>query len=424
MPGASPVGRRIAVSKHTQKTPLKSMPTWDALEEWLRGEIGSRIQSVIEEEVSQFLGREWYERRSAIDGPVGYRNGYGKPRRLSTSCGTIQIRRPRVRNLEERFESRILPLFARRTKEVGQLLPELYLHGLSQGDFELALRGLLGEGAPLSPASIGRLRAKWVADHQDWKERRLDGRELVYAWADGIYVKAGLEKDKACLLVVIGAMSDGRKEVLALTPGYRESTESWLEVLRDLRDRGLEQPILIAADGNMGIWAAVDQIWPDSKQQRCWNHKIINVLDKIPKRAQAEARALLVQIPYADTRQEAERLQKRFAARYRTQFPNAVDALERDWDRMITFYDLPKDHWKHLRTTNIVESPFASVRLRTNASKRYKKVANATALIWRTMMVAETRFRKLDAPDLLKDVYARKQYQDGIVIRLGNTMAA
>jgi transposase-like protein len=400
------------------------MPTWDALEEWLRGEIGNRIQSVIEEEVSAFLGRSWYERRRAVDASPGYRNGYGKPRRLSTSCGTIQVRRPRVRGLEERFESRILPLFARRTREVGELLPELYLHGLSQGDFELALRGLLGDGAPLSPTSIGRLRAKWVADHQDWRERRLDGRELVYAWADGIYVKAGLEKDKACLLVVIGAMSDGRKEVLAVTPGYRESTESWLEVLRDLRDRGLEQPVLIAADGNMGIWAAVDQVWPDSRQQRCWNHKIINVLDKIPKRTQAEARTLLVQIPYAHTRQEAENLRKRFATRYRSQFPNAVDALERDWDRMITFYDLPKEHWKHLRTTNVVESPFASVRLRTNAAKRHKKVANATALIWRTLMVAEKRFRKLDAPHLLKDVYARKQYQDGTAITVGNRVAA
>ena len=412
------------MSKHTQKTPVESMPTWDALEEWLRGEIGNRIQSVIEEEVSAFLGRSWYERRRAVDASPGYRNGYGKPRRLPTSCGTIQVRRPRVRGLEERFESRILPLFARRTREVGELLPELYLHGLSQGDFELALRGLLGDGAPLSPTSIGRLRAKWVADHQDWRERRLDGRELVYAWADGIYVKAGLEKDKACLLVVIGAMSDGRKEVLAVTPGYRESTESWLEVLRDLRDRGLEQPVLIAADGNMGIWAAIDQVWPDSRQQRCWNHKIINVLDKIPKRTQAEARTLLVQIPYAHTRQEAENLRKRFATRYRSQFPNAVDALDRDWDRMITFYDLPKEHWKHLRTTNVVESPFASVRLRTNAAKRHKKVANATALIWRTLMVAEKRFRKLDAPHLLKDVYARKQYQDGTAITVGNRVAA
>ena len=412
------------MSKHTQMTPVKSMPTWDALEEWLRGEIGNRIQSIIEEEVSAFLGRSWYERRRAVDASPGYRNGYGKPRRLSTSCGTIQVRRPRVRGLEERFESRILPLFARRTREVGELLPELYLHGLSQGDFELALRGLLGDGAPLSPTSIGRLRGKWVADHQDWRERRLDGRELVYAWADGIYVKAGLEKDKACLLVVIGAMSDGRKEVLAVTPGYRESTESWLEVLRDLRDRGLEQPVLIAADGNMGVWAAVDQVWPDSRQQRCWNHKIINVLDKIPKRTQAEARTLLVQIPYAHTRQEAENLRKRFATRYRSQFPDAVDALERDWDRMITFYDFPKEHWKHLRTTNVVESPFASVRLRTNAAKRHKKVANATALIWRTLMVAEKRFRKLDAPHLLKDVYARKQYQDGTAITVGNRVAA
>jgi len=204
----------------------------------------------------------------------------------------------------------------------------------------------------------------------------------------------------------------------------RESTESWLEVLRDLRDRGLEQPVLIAADGNMGIWAAVDQVWPNSRQQRCWNHKIINVLDKVPKRTQTEARTLLVQIPYAHTRQEAENLRKRFATRYCSQFPNAVETLERDWDRMITFYDLPKKHWKHLRTTNVVESPFASVRLRTNAAKRHKKVANATALIWRTLMVAEKRFRKLDAPHLLKDVYARKQYQDGTAITVGNRVAA
>ena len=207
------------------------MPTWETLEGWLRKEIEVRIQSIVEEEVTQFLGRGWYERKEAVDAGSGYRNGYGKLRRLSTSCGTIQIKRPRVRGLEERFESRILPLFARRTREVGELLPELYLHGLSQGDFELALRGLLGDGAPLSPSSIARLRGQWEVDYQTWQERRLDDRELVYAWADGIYVKAGLEKDKACLLVVIGAMSDGRKEVLGLVPGYRESTESWLAVL-------------------------------------------------------------------------------------------------------------------------------------------------------------------------------------------------
>ncbi len=396
------------MKEHTHRAPLKSMPTWETVDDWIREEIQGRFQSILEEEATAFLGRSWYERRAEVDSSRGYRNGYGKPRRLSTSCGTIKVRRPRVRGLEERFESRILPLFTRRTRAIGDLLPDLYLHGLSQGDFELSLRALLGDGAPLSPTSIARLRGKWEVDFQDWKERRLDNRELVYAWADGIYVKAGLEREKACLLVVIGAMSDGSKEILAIEPGYRESTESWLTVLRDLRDRGLEHPVLIAADGNMGIWAAVDQVWPESRQQRCWNHKILNVLDKVAKRAQAEARALLVQIPYAGTKKEAEKLQKRFAARYRSQFPAAVETLERNWDRMVTFYDFPKEHWKHLRTTNVVESPFTSVRLRTNAARRFKKVRNATTLIWRTLKVAESRFRKLTAPHLLQQVYDQK----------------
>lgn len=411
------------MGKHKSQTPSLSMPTWETLEKWLREEIEVRIQSIVEEEVTQFLGREWYERK-AVDTTPGYRNGYGKPRRLSTCCGTIQIRRPRVRGLEERFESRILPLFARRTKEVGELLPELYLHGLAQGDFELALRGLLGNGAPLSPSSIARLRVQWEVDYQTWQERRLDDREVVYAWADGIYVKAGLEKDKACLLVVIGAMSDGRKEVLALAPGYRESTESWLEVLRDLRDRGLDHPVLLVADGNMGIWSAVNQVWPHTRQQRCWNHKILNVLNQIHKRQQPQARALLVQIPYANTRQDAEKLRKQFVARYRSEFPKAAAALERDWDRMLTFFDFPEEHWKHLRTTNVVESPFASVRLRTNAAKRYKKLAAASALIWRTLMVAEKRFRRLNAPHLLPAVYAQNQVENETTIDSGKKLAA
>ena len=230
------------MKKHTSDTPPLSIPAWETLEGWIRDEIEVRIQSIAGEEVTQFLGRGWYERKGVVDSAPGYRNGYRKPRRLSTCCGTIKIKRPRVRGLKERFESRILPLFARHTKEVGALLPELYLHGLAQGDFELALRGLLGDGAPLSSSSIARLRGQWETDYQTWQERRLDDRELVYAWADGIYVKAGLEKDKACLLVVIGATSDGRKEVLAMVPGYRESTESWLEVLRGLCRSWSEPP--------------------------------------------------------------------------------------------------------------------------------------------------------------------------------------
>jgi len=265
----------------------------------------------------------------------------------------------------------------------------------------------------LSSSSIARLRAKWEEEFETWQERRLDDRELVYAWADGIYVKAGLEKDKAALLVVIGAMSDGSKEVLAIQPGYRESTESWLKLLRDLRDRGLSVPLLLMADGGLPIWSAVDQVWPEAGQQRCWNHKIINVLNDLPKHAQGKARALLTQIPYAETQEEAEARRDTFVARYRDRYPAAVETLERDWERMVTFYDFPEQHWQHLRTTNPVESPFAAVRLRTNAGKRYKRVQGATALIWRLLMVAETRFRKLNAYELLQDVYEGKKYNDG-----------
>jgi putative transposase len=335
-----------------------------------------------------------------------------------------RVKRPRVRGLEERFESAVLPLFARRTQEVGQLLPELYLHGLSQGDFELALRGLLGAGAPLSASSIARLRDKWIVEYSTWRSRRLDDRELVYAWADGIYVKAGLEKEKAALLVVIGAMSDGRKEVLAIVPGYRESKSSWTDVLRDLRDRGLSAAKLLVADGHLGIWAALAEVWPQTAEQRCWNHRLLNVLDKLPKRVQAEARQLLTQIPYAPTRQDATKRRDQFAKRFRRECPDAVDILERDWDRMVAFYDFPEAHWQHLRTTNVVESPFASVRLRTNAAKRYKKVANATALIWRVLMVAEKRFRRLRAPHLMADVYANVRYENGSPIAQRKKIAA
>ena len=409
--------------------PRASMPTWETLEGWVRGWIQDLLQRILEEEVTEALGRTRYARRSAVDAP-GSRNGYGKPRRLALMSGTIEVRRPRIRGLEERFESRILPLFQRRTQEVTRLLPELYLHGLSQGDFELALRGLLGDGAPLSPSSIARLRATWEEQFETWQQRRLDDRELVYAWADGIYVTAGLEKDKAALLVVIGALSDGRKEILAIRPGHRESTESWRAVLRDLRDRGLPAPRLMLADGGLPIWSAVDQVWPEAAQQRCWNHKILNVLDDLPKRVQGAARALLTQIPTAKTRQQAQRRRDRFVARYGEAYPAAAATLERDWERMVTFYDFPEAHWKHLRTTNPVESPFASVRLRTNAGKRYKRVQGATALIWRLLRVAETRFRKLNAPELLPAVYAGRRYQDGKPIqehastREGNKRAA
>ena len=402
----------------------RAIPDFEDLEQWIRLRVQELLQAILEEEVEVLLGRGRYERHIGVDGRCGYRNGYGQPRRLSLQSGTVVVRRPRVRGLEERFESRVLPLFQRRTKEVGQLLPELYLHGLAQGDFELALRGLLGDGAPLSTNSIGRLKAKWEIEHEAWSRGDLSHLEVVYIWADGLYVKAGIGKDKAALLVVMGALRDGRKELLALESGYRESKASWAGVLRSLKERGLRAPKLTIADGHLGIWGALAEIYPESEEQRCWNHKILNVLDRLPRKLQGQAKELLCGIPYAESRQQCEQLKVRFIRRFAAQYPKAVQVLERDWERMVTFYGFPKEHWKHIRTTNVVESPFSSVRLRTNAARRYKNVSNATALIWKVLMVAQRRFRRLDAPHLLADVYEGVRFMDGNRVSIPNQEVA
>src|SRR2546425_6753224 len=301
------------------------------------------LQRLLEEEVDGLLGRGRYARREAVDPAAGYRNGFGKPRRVSLSSGTLTVRRPRVRGLTERFESRLLPLFKRRTEEVGRLLPELYLHGLAHGDFDLALRGLLGAAAPLSAASIARLKASWQVEYETWKRRRLHDLEPVYVWADGIYVKGGLEKDKAAMLVLIAALRDGRKVILAVESGYRESTESWGALLRDLKARGLRAPRLLIADGHLGIWGAVRAVFPTVGEQRCWNHRIINVLDALPKKLQAEARELLTKIPYAETRTEAERQKREFQAwATRKGAASAGRRLDEDWERLGACYAVPE----------------------------------------------------------------------------------
>jgi len=392
----------------------ESRPCWEVLERYARQSIQHWLQQLLEEEVEEALGRGRYARREGVDASPGYRNGWGKPRRLSLTSGTITVRRPRGRGLEARFESRLLPLFKRRTEEVGRLLPELYLHGLAHGDFDLALRGLLGTAAPLSAASIARLKASWQAEYGTWKRRRLDELEPVYVWADGIYVKAGPDKDKAAMLVLIAALRDGRKVVLAVDSGYRESTESWAALLRGLKARGLRAPRLVIADGHLGIWGAVATVFPEVAEQRCWNHRIVNALDTLPQKLQSEGRARLTQIPYAETREEAERQRDAFQAWATTKGVSAAGRrLAEDWERLVTFYAFPKEHWKHVRTTNVVESPFAAVRLRTSAAKRFKKVENATAVIWKTLRVAEQHFRRLDAPELLAEVAEGVAYVNG-----------
>lgn len=402
------------MQKQTTEHTRSSRPTWEGLEALMREKIQGWLQDLLEEEVNELLGRRKSERRKAVDAVLGYRNGFSKPRHLTLSCGTVAVRRPRVRGLEQRFESRILPLFRRQSQEVRDLLPELYLHGLAQGDFDLALRGLLGEHAPLSASSVARLKEKWQAEYESWATRCLDELEMVYLWVDGVYVKAGLEKEKAAMLVALAGLSDGSKTIVALSSGYRESTESWAAVLRDLRARGMNAPKLVIGDGHLGIWAALRNVYPETREQRCWNHRVLNVLDKLPKHHHAQATLMLRSMAYAETLQEAERLKAKFQQWCQKKgAEQAASLLERDWERMITFYRFPKEHWPHLRTSNLVESPFAALRLRTDAVKRFKKVANATALLWRLLMVAEKRFRRLHAPHLLREVHLGAQYVNG-----------
>ena len=264
------------MGKRSTRSRSESRPEWEQLEDWVRGHVQRLIQELLEEEVTEFLGRAKSARRSESDNERGYRNGYGKPRRLTLSSGTVQLRRPRVRNTEEEFESRLLPLFVNRTRKVAELIPQLYLHGLSEGDFDLAVRGLLGEEAPISASTVARLKDKWNDELAQWRARPLDDLEVVYMWVDGVYVKAGLEREKAAILVVMAALSDGRKVVVSAIPGYRESIESWSDVLRDMRRRGLECPRLVIGDGHLGIWGALRNVYPQAAEQRCWNHKILN----------------------------------------------------------------------------------------------------------------------------------------------------
>ena len=391
-----------------------SSPTWPSLEAFVRDQVQTCLQRVLEEEVEELLGRAKHARRG--EDAAGYRNGHGKPRQLALLSGTVTVRRPRVRNLDERFVSRVLPLFQRRTPEVAHLLPELYLHGLASGDFTLALRGLLGDGAPLSASSVQRLTEDWQRDYTRWRPRDLSTLEPVYVWADGIYVKAGLEATKAALLVLIAGLADGTKVVLAVESGHRESTESWAEILRDLTARGLRAPAGVIADGALGLWSAVAQVWPHAAEQRCWNHKLRNVVDAVPLKHQPEVQAAVQRIAAAESVADAESERQAFHRAYRLRFPKACERLDRDWARMLTYYQFPKEHWRHLRTTNVVESPFAAVRLRTSAAKRFKKVERATAIIWRLLLVAEQRFRKLNAPELCRDVFRGVRYTDGVEV--------
>jgi len=385
---------------------------YEELEAYARGKVRKHLQDLLEQEVTEWLGRDKGERKCNAAEQPGYRNGYGKTRRFTMSLGTMEVRRPRVRDLGERFESRVLPMFKRQSKQVRELIPELYLHGLASGDFELALRELLGEGAPLSASSLQRLKEKWQGEYEQWKSTAIEEKDWAYLWADGIYVKAGIGKEKAALLVVIGVRQDGSKEFLAMEAGYRESKESWAEVLRQLKRRGVKEVRLFVGDGNLGLWAAVGEVYPQAKEQLCWNHKMLNVIDAVSKKEQGQVKVHLGAMMYAENRAEALKERKKFEQAFR-HHPKAVKTVVENWERLTTYYDFPREHWKHLRTSNVVESPFSCVRLRTAASRRFKSQTNATCLIWKTMMIAEMSFRKLNAPQLVEKVARGTKYIDG-----------
>ncbi len=372
------------------------------------------LVSVLEAEVTEFLGRQRYERK---EWSSGYRNGYGKQRQVTLGSGTVSVRAPRVRDSDERFGSQVLPSYQRRSAAIKALIPELYVQGLATGDFEPALRGLLGERASLSPSTVVRLKGQWESEYEAWRKRSLAGHQYAYLWCDGVYPKAGLQGDKTAFLVVLGVNENGEKEPLVIVEGYRESTESWAEVLRDLKARELTDPKLFAGDGALGLWSAIETVYPEADHQRCWVHKMRNVLVHFPKRLHVEVKRLLRQMYDAATRNQAETLMQQFAETYGRMYPRAVECLLKDQDTLLTYFDYPQEHWLSLKTTNPIESIFATVKLRTNAARRIKSPRSALYLIFQLIIRAQKRWRRLNAPHLVTKVLEGVKFEDGIEAR-------
>jgi len=345
------------------------------------------------------------------------RNGKARPRTVSLGAGVIEIEAPRVddRRSDHRFTSKILPPYMRRSPRLNEALPVLYLRGLSTGDFEEALYALLGaEAAGFSPSTITRLTSTWQEERESWQKRPLTGKEYIYIWADGVYfnVRLGEDKQLACL-VLVGVLPDGTKEVIALEDGYRESTASWLSLLRDLKQRGMLAPKLAIGDGALGFWAALRQVYPETQEQRCWVHKIANVLDKLPKRMQPRAKDLLHEIMRAPDRRSALEDIERFSQEYQAKYPKAVETLTKDQDELLTFFDFPAEHWIHLRTTNPIESTFSTVKARTKKTKGAGSRKAGLAMAFKLLLAAEKRWRRISAPHLVALVQAGAKFTDG-----------
>jgi transposase-like protein len=352
------------------------------------------------------------------------RNGHHEPRQVITSAGAVEVIAPRVNDKRtdpgtgqrRRFSSAILPAWARKTPKITEVLPLLYLHGLSTGDFVPALGEFLGSSAGLSAATISRLTESWKAEQRAFAERDLSGVDYVYLWADGIHVNIRLEEHKLCLLVLIGVRADGRKELVALTDGYRESTESWADLLRDAARRGMRAPVLAVGDGALGFWGALREVFPDTRTQRCWFHKTGNVLAALPKSAHPGAKKALAEIWGAEDKTHARRAATAFEAAYGAKFPKAVAKITDDLDELLAFYDYPAEHWIHLRTTNPIESTFATVRHRTKVTKGPGSRAAGLAMAFKLIESAQSRWRAVNAPHLVALVRAGARFEAGKLV--------
>ena len=385
----------------------------DALaREGARRMLAAALEAEVAEYVSQHREAKDEQGRARV-----VRNGRARARKVTMGAGTVEVRAPRVHDRRDgqKFTSRVLPPYMRRSPKVAEVLPILYLRGLSTGDFREALPVLLGEDASgLSPANVSRLIGTWEEEHEMFGKRDLSGVDYVYVWADGVHVNVRLgEQDRLCLLVLIGARPDGTKELIAIEDGYRESTESWAEVLRDLKRRGMQAPALAIGDGALGFWAAVRDVWPETREQRDWVHRVANVLDKLPKRLQTKAKEALREIRSAPTREGAEREIDRFEEAYGAKYPKAVASLRRDQDKLLTFYDFPAEHWKHIQTTNPIESSFATVRLRQRITKGPGSRKRGIVMAYKLLRMAGQRWRRLNAAELLPLVRAGASFIDG-----------
>jgi transposase-like protein len=367
----------------------------------------------------------WIEERKQYLDDHGHRqvvrNGYLPERTIQTGVGPIDVKQPRVRDRRaegerEKFSSAILPPYLRKTRSIEELLPWLYLKGVSTGDFSEALAALLGPDSPgLSATTITRLVSAWQEEHREWSKRSLEGKEYVYVWADGIYTNVRLEEDRVCMLVLMGATKEGKKELIAVASGFRESEQSWTELLMDLQARGLViAPKLAIGDGALGFWKALRKIYPTTREQRCWVHKTANVLDKLPKRLQPTAKAKLHDIWMAPTREEAVKAFELFLATYGAKYPQACECLAKDREALLCFYDFPAEHWGHLRTTNPIESTFATVRLRTKKTKGHGSGKAALAMVFKLAQTAGKHWRALNGSEKIPEVVQGIRFVDGV----------